>query len=79
MVASRKPRPTVHKPRETLGQKFDRVMREPVGTPAKLTKREARYFLKRLAGSDPHGPSGLDVIQEVRGDWGERLEILEDR
>jgi len=52
-----------------LAEKFDRVMAEPVGTPMRLTKREARYFLKRLAGSDPDAPSGEQVMNDFYGDW----------
>ena len=71
MVASRKPNPAPPKRRETLAEKFDRVMAEPVGVPLKFTKREARYFLKRLAGSDPDAPSGLEVMRDFYGDWSE--------
>ena len=78
MVAARKPKASPRR-HETLEAKFDRVMAEPPGTPMKLTKREASYFLKRLAGSDPDAPSGLEEVDEVRGDWGERLDVLTRR
>lgn len=68
MVAARKPKTNARK-RETLEEKFERVMAEPAGTPMKLTKREASYFLKRLAGSDPDAPSGERVLHEFWGDW----------
>ena len=72
MVASRKPKAAPPKRRETLAEKFDRVMAEPVETPfPELTKREAYYFLKRLAGSDPNAPSGLEVMRDFYGDWSE--------
>ena len=67
MVAARKPKASPHR-HETLEAKFDRVMAEPPGTPMKLTKREASYFLKRLAGSDPDAPSGEEVMREFWGD-----------
>jgi hypothetical protein len=73
MVASRKPRKTAasKRRRETLEEKFERVLAEPVGAPMKLTKREALYFLKRLAGSDPNAPSGDEVMRSFYGDWSE--------
>jgi hypothetical protein len=72
MVASRKPKATPHKRRETLAEKFDRVMAEPEDTPfPKLTKREAYYFLRRLAGSNPSAPSGAEVLRQFWGDWSE--------
>lgn len=71
MVESRRPKAAPHKRRETLAGKFARVMAEPVGVPIKLTKREARYFLKQLAGSDPDAPSGLEVMRDFYGDWSE--------
>ncbi len=47
-------------------------MAEPPSTPiGKLTKREARYFLKKLAGSDPNAPSGEEVMRDFYGDWSE--------
>ena len=75
MVTARKPR-TPNPRRETPAEKLERLRAEPVGTPIKLTKAEARYFLRRLAGSDPHAPRGEEVIMSVRGDWGERLNLL---
>lgn len=79
MVTSRKPRPkTVHPRRETLSEKFERVMANRPETPfPKLTKREARYFLKRLAGSDPGAPSGEKVMRDFYGDWSEDDESTE--
>ena len=63
--------------RETLEEKFERILAEPVDAPfPKLTKREARYFLRRLAGSKPDAPRGVDVIKNVRGDWSRRYELL---
>jgi hypothetical protein len=79
MVTARKARPGRSRRRETPQEKFERVRREPVGTPMKLTKAEARYFLTKLAGSDPRAPRGRDVIKAVRGDWGERLDLLTKR
>ena len=67
MVAARKPKASPRR-HETLEAKFDRVMAEPPGTPMKLTKREASYFLKRLAGSDPDAPSGEQVLRDFWGD-----------
>lgn len=53
-------------------------MAEPAEAPfPKLTKREARYFLKRLAGSDPDAPSGEQVMREFWGDWSEDDESIE--
>ena len=78
MVASRKPRKparstTAKPPRETLEEKFERLRSEPFGTSiGKLTKREALYFLKRLFGSDPDGPSGEEVVRILRGGEQER-------
>ena len=79
MVTSRKPRPkTAHPHRETLAEKFERVMAEPPETAfPKLTKREASYFLKRLAGSDPNAPSGEEVMRDFYGDWSEDDEPAE--
>ena len=54
--------------KETLEEKFERLMSEPVSAPiGKLTKREARYFLRKLAGSDPDSPWGVEVLREFRG------------
>ena len=78
MVTSRRPR-TQPSRRETPAEKFERVRAEPVGTPLKLTKAEAGYILRRLAGSDPHAPRGEEVIMSVRGDWGARLDLLSKR
>jgi len=77
MVTSRKPRPkTGHPRRETLAEKFERILAEPVGTPfPKMTKREARYFLKRLSGSDPDAPSGEQVMHDFYGDWSDDTEL----
>ena len=70
MVVSRRPAPKAPPHRETLAAKFTRVMAEPPGTPfLKLTKREARYFLRKLAGSDPDAPSGEEVMRNFYGDW----------
>jgi hypothetical protein len=45
-------------------------MAEPPETPfPKLTKREALYFLRKLAGSNPAAPAGRDVMREFWGDW----------
>ena len=79
MVSSRKSRTAPgHPRRETLAEKFERIRAEPVGTPIpKLTKREARYFLKRLAGSDPDAPSGEEVMRDFYGDWSEDDESVE--
>ena len=79
MVISRKPRLKSDPPRrETLAEKFERVMAEPPETSfPRLTKREARYFLKRLAGSDPDAPSGEDVMRDFYGDWSEDDESAE--
>jgi hypothetical protein len=79
MVTTRKPKaPTRAKrstprKRETLEEKFQRVLAEPVDAPfPKLTKREARYFLRRLAETgDPNSPSGVEVMKEFYGDWSE--------
>ncbi len=68
MVASRKPKAPPRKRRETLAEKFERIRSEPVGTPTKLTKREARYILGRLAGIDPDAPSGAEVMRRFYGD-----------
>jgi hypothetical protein len=77
MVTARKPRrPARATHRETSAEKFARIRKERVGTHVRLSKADARYILRRLAGSDPHAPRGEDVIQNVRGDWGERLDIL---
>jgi hypothetical protein len=78
MVTARRPKAKPRR-RATLAEKFERVSAEPIGTPLKLTKREARYFLRKLAGSDPHAPRGEEVIMSVRGDWGERLNLLGKR
>ena len=54
--------------RETLEAKFQRVLSEPVDAPfPKLTKREARYFLRRLAGSNPNAKPGDEVLREFYG------------
>ncbi len=79
MVTARKPHTRSPHRRETPAEKFERVRSEPVGTPMKLTKTDARYFLRKLAGSDPHAPRGEEVIKSVRGDWGERLDLLNKR
>lgn len=80
MVISRKQKPkTPPSRRETPAEKFERVRAEPIGTPIRLSKREARYFLRRLAGNDPHAPRGEEVIMSVRGDWGDRLDLLSKR
>ena len=54
--------------RETLEEKFERILAEPVDAPfPKLTKREARYFLRRLAGSNPNAKPGDEVVREFYG------------
>ncbi len=71
MVASRKPRTkSTHRPSETLAEKFARVMAEPVGAPfPKLTKREARYFLRRLYETGDRGaPTGDAVMRAFYGE-----------
>lgn len=75
MVTARKPAKKHTARRETLAEKFDRVTAEPIGAPVKLTKREARYFLRRLAGSDPNAPSGEDVMRNFYGDWAEDANV----
>ncbi len=79
MVVSRKPKPKpVRRKRETLEQKFDRIRAEPIGTPIpKLTKREARYFLTRLAGSDPNARTSTEILHDFWGDW-EDDEVVAD-
>ncbi len=79
MVTSRKPRSkSDHPRRETVAEKFKRVMAEPPETSfPRLTKREARYFLKRLAGSDPNAPSGEETMRDFYGDWSEDDESSE--
>ena len=80
MVTARKPVHRTHPSRrETPAEKFERARKEPVGTPIRLTKADARYILRKLAGSDPNAPRGEEVIQAVRGDWGERFDILTKR
>ena len=83
MVTERKslPRRLPASPRkETLEEKFERLLAEPVGAPiGKLTKREARYFLTRLKGSKPNDPLAADSVLKHRGDWGERLKTLETK
>ena len=80
MVTERKslPRRLPASPRkETLEENFERLLAEPVGAPiGKLTKREARYFLTRLAGSDPTSPPGVKVVREIRANWGPRMDTL---
>jgi hypothetical protein len=78
MVTARKPR-TKPAHRESPAEKFERLRAEPVGAPIRLTKADARYILRKLAGSDPHAPRGEEVIMSVRGDWGERLNLLSKR
>ena len=54
--------------RETLEEKFQRILSEPVDAPfPKLTKREARYFLRRMAGNDPNAKPGDQVMREFYG------------
>ncbi len=61
---------------ETLAEKFERLRSEPFGAPIpKLTRREALYFLNRLAGSEPKGARGIDVVRGVRSDWGARMDL----
>lgn len=70
MVTARKSRKSPRAShRETLAEKFDRVLAEPAAAPfPKLTKREARYFLKRLSGiGGPDAPRGDDVLREFYG------------
>lgn len=70
MVASRKPRKTAapKRRRETLEQKFERIRALPPGASIpKLTRREAVYFLRRLAGANPNAPSGEEVVRILRG------------
>jgi hypothetical protein len=75
MVSSSKPRTRTKRAprkRETLPQKFDRIMTEPADAPfPKLTKREAYYFLRRLAGSNPDAPPSEEVLRDFWGDWSE--------
>ncbi|MEX2245860.1 MAG: hypothetical protein WEC75_04155 [Dehalococcoidia bacterium] len=75
MVASRKPKTAAkrrHK-RETLEEKFQRILSEPVGTPTKLTKREALYILRRVweTGDPASSPPGDEVIKRFYGLWPE--------
>jgi hypothetical protein len=68
MVASRKPKHAPKPHRETLEEKFQRVLAEPVGAPVKMTKREARFFARRLWESgDPSTPTGDEVIRKFYG------------
>jgi len=68
MVASRKPKQPATPHRETLEDKFQRIMREPVGAPIKMTKREARFFARRLwETGDPSAPSGDAVMRDFYG------------
>ena len=63
--------------KETLEEKFQRLRAEPIGAPIpKLTKREARYFLTRLAGSDPKARPGAEMVRDIRGDWGDRMDLI---
>lgn len=83
MVASRKPssvkrerapanrtsrgKPPARRKRETIDEKFERVLAEPFGTPIHLTKREAIAFLRRLAGSRDDLPPGQQIIDDFYG------------
>jgi len=68
MVASRKPKQTDGSRRETLEAKFQRIMREPVDAPIKMTTREARFFARRLwETGDPSEPSGTAVMRDFYG------------
>jgi len=70
MVASRKSRkPAPRRHRETLEEKFERLLALPVDSPfPKLTEREARYFARRLWEiGDPAAPSGAEVMRAFYG------------
>jgi hypothetical protein len=68
MVASRRPKAPARKHPETLEAKFQRIMREPVGAPIKMTTREARFFARRLwETGDPSAPSGDTVMRNFYG------------
>jgi len=68
MVAARKPKQTAKTSRETLEAKFQRIMREPAGVPIKMTKREARFFARRLwETGDPSAPDGDAVMRDFYG------------
>ena len=77
MVTTRKPKSNTaagpkggaRKKRETLEEKLDRILKEPVGTPVKLNKREARALLRRVAGNHPHAKPGDQVVKEFYGLW----------
>ena len=58
-----------------MEEKFARVMAEPPDAPLpQLTKREAIYFLKHLAGSDPKARRSADVLREF---WGEADDVAD--
>jgi len=71
MVVSRKPKKTSRGGRrETLDEKFQRLLALPVDEPfPKLTKRESRYFLRRLweTGEPDSGPDGAAIMREFYG------------
>jgi hypothetical protein len=68
MVASRKPKHAAGRRRESMEQKFQRIMREPVDAPIKMTQREARYFARRLwETGNPKSPSGEEVMRDFYG------------
>lgn len=51
-----------------MEEKFQRLMREPLDAPVKMTQREARYFARRLwETGDPKSPSGERVMRDFYG------------
>ncbi len=69
MTTSRKPSSRPRRKRETMDEKLDRLLAAPVDAPMKLTKREAIAMLRRLWGSDRHGPPGDEVVKRAFGLW----------
>jgi hypothetical protein len=70
MVTSRKRKSGASR-RETMEEKFQRIISEPVDAPIKVTKREARYMLLRLWEiGDPHSePPGDEQVKRWWGLW----------
>jgi hypothetical protein len=73
MVASRKPKAAAsrRKKPETLEETYQRILSEPIDAPINLTKRQARYILRRLfeTGDPKSGPPGDEVVKRFYGLW----------
>ena len=71
--APKKPSRPIRRRKETLDEKLERILAQPVEAAIpSLTKRESIAMLRKLRGrGDPDAPSGDEVIKRFYGLWPE--------